>query len=81
MEEQNANIGPRFYGSVAALCPDDVLTFACPVCGHQASMEARTLKLRVASDLLIEDLDARLRCTSCGARGQAQLIAIEAAER
>jgi hypothetical protein len=44
-------------------------------------MEARTLKPRVASDLLIEDLDPRLRCTSCGARGQAQLIAVEAAER
>ena len=80
MVEQNANTGPRFHGSVAALCPDDVLTFACLACGHQASMEARTLKLRVTSDLLIEDLDARLRCTSCGARGQAQLVAIDAAE-
>jgi transcription elongation factor Elf1 len=81
MEEQNANIGPRFYGSVAALCPDDVLTFACPVCGHQASMEARALIARVSATLLIEEIDARLRCTRCGARGQAQLIAVEAAER
>ena len=51
MGERNANIGPRFYGSVGALCPDDVLTFACPVCGHQASMEARALLERVSSKL------------------------------
>ena len=25
----------------------------------------------------IEDIDARLRCTRCGARGQAQLIRID----
>jgi|1186.fasta_scaffold773433_2 transcription elongation factor Elf1 len=81
MGERNANIGPRFYGSVAALCPDDILTFACPVCGHQASMEARALTERVSGTLLIEDIDARLRCTRCGARGQAQLIAIDAAEQ
>jgi len=29
--------------------------------------------------VLIEGLDARLRCTRCGARGQARLIAVEAA--
>ena len=80
MGEQNANIGPRFYGSVGALCPDDVLTFACPVCGHQASVEARALIERVSSKLLIGDIDARLRCTRCGARGQAQLIAIDLAD-
>jgi transcription elongation factor Elf1 len=81
MGEQKTNTGPRYYGSVAALCPDDVLTFACPACGHEASMEARRLADRVRSDLLIEEVDARLRCTSCGARGQARLVAIDAAER
>ena len=80
MGEQSANIGPRFYGSVDALCPDDVLTFACPVCGHQASVEARVLIERVSSKLKIEDIDARLRCTRCGARGQAQLIRIDLAD-
>src|SRR4051794_29502195 len=44
-------------------------------------MEARRLANRVRSDLLIEEVDARLRCTSCGARGQARLVAIDAAER
>jgi transcription elongation factor Elf1 len=81
MGERNANTGPRYCGSVDTLCPDDVLTFACPACGHQASMEARALIERVSSHVLIENLDARLRCTRCGARGQAQLTAIEAAAR
>ena len=81
MGERIANIGPRFHGSVGALCPDDVLTFACPVCGHRASMEARALTERVSSKLLIEHIDARLRCTRCGARGRARLVAIDAAER
>ena len=81
MGEQNANIGPRFHGSAGALCPDDVLTFACPVCGHRASMKARALIERVSSKLKIEDIDARLRCTRCGPRGQAQLVTIDAAER
>ena len=77
MGEQNANTGSRYYGPVGALCPDDVLTFVCPVCGHRASMEARALTERVSSKLRIEDIDARLRCTRCGARGQAQLIRID----
>src|SRR4051794_33039580 len=58
MGEQKTNTWPRYYGSVAALCPDDVLTFACPACGHEASMEARRLADRVRSDLLIEEVDA-----------------------
>ena len=70
---------PQYAGPIAVLRPDDVLTFACPACGHQASMEARRLTERVSADMLIEDIDARLRCTSCGARGEAQLIAIDAA--
>ena len=81
MAEQKANRGPRYHGSVAALCPDDVLTFACPACGHRASVAARTLVPRVPSDLPIEDIDARLRCTCCGARGDAQLVTIDAAGR
>jgi rubredoxin len=80
MKEQSTNTGPRFYGSVGALCPDDVLTLACPVCGYQASMEARALTERVSPKLKIEDIDARLRCTRCGARGQAQLIAVDLAD-
>jgi len=40
---------------------------------------ARRLTERVSSDVLVEDIDARLRCTRCGARGEAQLIAIDAA--
>ena len=43
-------------------------------------MEARALTERVPSKLLIEDIDARLRCTRCGARGQAQLVHIDLAE-
>jgi transcription elongation factor Elf1 len=80
MGEQNENARPRFYGSVDALCPDDVLTFVCLTCGHRASMKARALTERASSKLKIEDIDARLRCTRCGARGHAQLIAIDLAE-
>ena len=80
MGEQNRNVASRYYGSVGALCPDDVLTFACPVCGHQARMQARALIGHVSAHLRIEDIDARLRCTQCGARGAAQLIAVELAD-
>ena len=80
MGEHKANSEQCYHGPVAALCPDDVLTFACPTCGYQASMEARALTERVSPALLIEDLDARLRCTRCGARGEARLIAIDAAD-
>jgi hypothetical protein len=80
MGERSANTGPRYYGSVDALCPDDVLTFACLICGHQASMEARALTERVSSKLKVEDIDARLRCTRCRARGQVQLIRIDLAD-
>src|SRR4051812_42242935 len=48
---------PQYAGPIAVLRPDDVLTFACPVCGHQASMEARRLTERVSSDVLVEDID------------------------
>jgi DNA-directed RNA polymerase subunit RPC12/RpoP len=80
MEEQKASTGRRFYGPVVALCPDGVLTSACPVCGHQASMEAHALIERVSSKLKIENIDARLRCTRCGARGRAQLVHIDLAD-
>jgi hypothetical protein len=60
-----------------------VPTFACPAYGRRAIGQARTLVPRVLSDPLIEALNARLRCTRCGARGQTQLvrIRIDAAQR
>ena len=38
----------RYAGSIAALQPDDVLTFLCPACGHRASVETRAILERAS---------------------------------
>jgi hypothetical protein len=43
-------------------------------------MAVSELAGRVTPDLWLEEIDARLRCTRCGKRGQAQLIRIELAD-
>jgi ribosomal protein L44E len=80
MGERNANIGPRYSGPIGILHPRDVLTFTCSACGREASMAVSALVGRVSPDLWLEQIDARLRCTRCGKRGQAQLIRIDLAD-
>jgi len=53
---------------------DDVLALTSPACGHTASVEACRFVGRVLTNVPVEDVEARLRCT----RGEARLIAVGA---
>ena len=61
------------HEGVQDLGPDDVVVFKCGACGHTAelppSMLLRGLGLEPTAKIL--DLERRLRCRLCLARGQA----------
>jgi hypothetical protein len=64
---------PLYAARVQDLGPDDVAVFKCGACGHTAELPPsaliRGLGLKPTENVL--DLERRLRCLLCLARGQA----------
>jgi hypothetical protein len=70
------------FGSVAALCPDDVLGLR--LSGPRQPDEhggAHARPARVSDVPVDEGTNARLRCTRCGARGEERHVAVDAMAR
>ena len=64
---------PLYVARIEDLGPGDFVRFECAVCGHDALVPPSSLLngLRLPPTTRVVDLEPRLRCGECNARGKA----------
>ena len=63
---------PLYKARLADLGPDDRVRMTCFACGHEALIPPDTFLARpgVSPDSRVVDLERRVRCRECNARGE-----------
>jgi len=68
--EQSPNkIVPLYAARVENLRPGTFVGVICDACGHSAHVASETIQDRLPGSEPIKYLDKKLRCDSCGERG------------
>ena len=67
-----SRIIPLYKARVSDLGPDDFVKITCFACGHEALIPPDTFLARpdVSPDTRVVDLERRVRCRECNARGE-----------
>jgi hypothetical protein len=73
IQERSRGMVPLYAARVQDLGPGDVVVFRCGACGHTAELPPSALlrRLGLQPTEKVLDLERRLRCRLCHARGQA----------
>jgi DNA-directed RNA polymerase subunit RPC12/RpoP len=68
MEEQRANLGPKYAIRLADLRGWHIITAVCSACRRRAQMRLWELTARHPGHTHLIDVERRLRCRHCGNR-------------
>jgi ribosomal protein L37E len=74
MQEQKANIPPRYAARLSDLGPYHMLSASCPFCGHKARKRLWQITADLPPHTRLADIEDRLRCMRCGSRWFATLL-------
>jgi DNA-directed RNA polymerase subunit RPC12/RpoP len=72
--EQTGNIPPRYALRLRDLRHWHRITVTCPACGHKGPVAATALGHGQPDYTRLIDLERRLRCRSCGNRGDNRIL-------
>ena len=70
----DARLPPRYALRLEDLRAWHVVRVSCQVCRHKGEIAAMALSRGRPGYIRLVDLEGRLRCRNCGARGRASLV-------